>query len=56
VGRNRPAPELIGSIRDHDTKFRWSFTEGLDLGFAIGEAGRLSVEIAAVMPRIVVQS
>jgi hypothetical protein len=56
VGRKRPAPELIGSIRDRDTKLRWSFHQGLDLGFPIGEAKRLSVEVAAVMPRIAVQS
>jgi hypothetical protein len=46
----------IGSMRDHDTKLRWLFHRGLDLGFPIGEAGRLSVEVAAVMPLIVVQS
>ena len=43
-------------MRDHDTKLRWLFHRGLDLGFPIGEAGRLSVEVAAVMPLIVVQS
>jgi adenylate cyclase len=30
--------------------------KGLDLGSPIGEAGRLSVEVAAVMPRIAVPS
>jgi membrane protein YqaA with SNARE-associated domain len=35
-------------MRDHDTKLRWLFHRGLDLGFPIGEAGRLSVEVACL--------
>jgi hypothetical protein len=37
------------AMRDHDIKLRWPFQLGLDLGSPIGEAGRLSVEVAAVM-------
>jgi hypothetical protein len=28
VARKRPAPELIGSMPDRDTKLRWSFPVG----------------------------
>lgn len=49
---NGPVPELIGSMRDRDARPRWSFS----LGASMGEAGRLSVEVAAVMPRIAVPS
>jgi hypothetical protein len=50
------ARAALGRRIELDTKLRWSFHQGLDLGFPIGEAGRSSVEVVAAVPRIAVPS